>query len=264
MWVAAAAHADVVLQWTQVLPGAPAATVEITCANDRLAATLRSGPAQTPVRYIYRGDLGVLWTIQPLWRNYAQQDSVTEISERPDKNSRQIAAERILAHPPAERAQAEAEESARRELLDKVAILNFADSGKRERLNGVECAIWVATGTTVDSALAGNFTPRWRDEVWVAPWSVLGAQAKAKARAKTRDGIVEMSRTFDRWWQGTPVEGGVTAALRRLHEFGGCPVKMRHYLDGELAAEYVFTGASTRDESPDAYVVPPGFERLLH
>lgn len=252
------AQADVVLRFTQTLQTDAKAQIEVYCAPGRIAARFLGPQAMTQPRYVYRADLGVLWAILPMWKAYIQQDSVTEIAERVDKNSRQAVEERILAHPPSERAQAMAEEQALAAALRQAALLRFADSGQRDSVAGVDCAVWVATGTAAEATSGDGQASRWRDEVCIASWSAIGAGEGAP------DAVLDMSRTFDRWWDGTPVRGGVAVVIRGLRALGGCPLRLRHYVDGALAAEYVFTRATVREVPPETYDVPAGFERREH
>ena len=255
LW-ASAARADLVVWFTQTLakPAGVAAEVEVSCAHDRVTAHVVGAPSTAQANYIYRADLGVLWTVLPLWRAYVQQDDVTEIVGRARKNTAEDAEERILALPAAERPPAEAAEKARQAALQRAAVLQFTDSGRHETVAGVECAIWVAGSPAPDSTASAGL-PEWRDEVSVAPWSVLGAEVRMP------DALLDLSRTLEHWYQGTPAQGGVLAVLRALPALGGCPVRVRHYVGGELMAEYVFSRALIRDVTPGAYVIPPGFER---
>lgn len=255
---APAAHADLVVQYTQQRVPASAAPLElrVSVARDRFAVEVLGPAAATQARYVYRADLGVLWTILPLWRAYVQQDSVTEIAARTGKGETpQDAAERILARPPGEREQAEAEEAARRQRAALQAQFQFVDTGKREQVAGVECALWVATAAAPDTAAAGDGPPAWRDEVWVAPWNVLGAGDAIPAA------VLDLSRTAERWWGGTQVQGGVLTLVRALPALGGCPIRFRHFAGPDLVSEYLFGGARLRDVSPGLYVIPPGFVR---
>lgn len=115
--------------------------------------------------------------------------------------------------------------------------------------------MWVASGAAGDSATSGPATAGWRDEVWVAPWSVLGAGATMP------DAVGDLSRTFERWWGEPPVHGGVISVIRAFGALGGCPVRVRHSVGGDLVVEYVFMRARVRDVTPGLYVIPPGFVR---
>ena len=255
---ATAARADVDVRYTQLRGPAGAAPLElqVSVARNRLAVEVLGTAATTQARYVYRADLGVLWTVLPLWKAYSQQDSVTEIAARTGKGGTpQDAEERILARPPAERAQAEAEEAARREAAARSAQFQFVDTGKREQVAGVECALWVATGSASDSSATDPSGLTWRDEVWVAPWAVLGAGDAMP------DAVLDLSRTAERWWRGTPVHGGVATLVRALPGLGGCPMRFRHFAGPDLVTEYLFGGAHIRDVTPGLYVVPPGFVR---
>lgn len=258
VFAAPAARADLVVRCTQQRGPAGAAPLElqVSVAPTRLAVEVLGPAAPTQARYVYRADLGVLWTVLPLWKAYVQQDSVTEIAARTGKGGTpQDAEERILARPPAERAQAEAEEAARREAAARRAQFQFVDTGKREQVAGVECALWVATGGPADSTAAGPEGLAWRDEVWVAPWAVLGAGDAIP------EAVLDFSRTAERWWHGTPVHGGVLTLVRALPALGGCPIRFRHFAGPDLVSEYLFGGARLRDVTPGLYVIPPGFVR---
>lgn len=256
---APAAAADLVLTFTQSIPGNAPVPFELSCAQDRVAARPLSADAFRLPTYVYRADLDVLWTILPMWRSYTQQDSVTEIEDRVDKNSVQVSQERILAHPASERAQARAVEDALQAARLHFSNFAFTDSGKREQVAGMPCEIWVATGGEgADSTSIGEPNSAWRDEVAIAPWNRLTNGRNLEAVSN------DAAATFSHWWAGLPVHGGLLTVVRAIPQLGGCPVRLRHYTDGELSVEYTLTGMSVREVPPDVYAAPPGFELHAH
>lgn len=254
-----AAAADLVLTFTQTVPGSSPAQFEISCAKDRVAVRALGPDAFRLPKYVYRSDLGVLWAISSMWHNYTQQDSVTEIDQRSDKNSPRRSQERILARPAGERAQAVAEEEALQAARLRFSKVEFTASGKRETVAGLPCEVWVATGGEgPDSTSIGGPNPAWRDEVWVTPWSAVSNSELLKAVA------LDAGATFARWWAGLPVHGGERTVVRAIPKLGGCPVRVRHYVANELLVEYALTGTALREIPPETYVVPDGFDRTEH
>jgi hypothetical protein len=258
---ATAARAELIVRFEQRRLSGEVATEadgEVALGHDRIACGLDAVKGTPPPpRFVYRGDLQVLWTIQPLWTWYSQEDSVTASAARSmHKNDPHEEAEaRILQQPAAERARAEAEEQARRAAeaaaaAAAAAVPLTAAADVSETIAGVRCVRWDAAALHADGT-----QPEWRLEVWVAPWDAVGITADECAAA------LDMGRTFERWWRGTPADGRLVSALRALPQLGGFPVRIRQFHAGMLTAEYTFTAAKRQDVTPGLFVLPPGFAR---
>ncbi len=258
--VATSARADLVVGFQErKLAGdvTTEATGEITMGKDRMAAGMdgvKGAPA--PVRYVYRGDLQVLWTEQPLWKWYSQEDSVMAAAARSihKGDTPDDVEARILQRPAAERAQAEADERARQAAATAAtaaaAAVHFSAANVTETIGGFACSRWDAAALH-----AAGAQPEWRVELWVAPWSAVGITPEECAVA------LDMGRTLEHWWGGTPADGRLVFALRALPQVGGFPVCLRQFRDGKLVTEYTFTGVRRQDVTPGLYVLPPGFVR---
>ena len=258
--VATSARADLIVRFQQRRTAGDVTTEaagEITLSHDRMTSGMEGAKGTPPPpRFVYRGDLQVLWTIQPLWKWYSQEDSVSAMFMRSIHKGEltEDVEARILQRPAAERAQAEAEErahqAARAAATAAAAAVHLSPVDVSETIDGVHCRLWDAVALHVDGG-----QPEWRVEVWVAPWSAVGITSDECAVA------LDMGRTLEHWWHGTPTDGGLLLAFRALPTLDGFPVRIRQFRDGKLTTEYTFTGARRQDVTPGVYVLPPGFVR---
>jgi hypothetical protein len=223
---ATGARAELIVRFQQRRVSGDVATQaegKITLGHDRIACGMDAVQGTPPPpRFVYRSDLQLLWTIQPLWKWYSQEDSVTASAMRSMHKGdlHDDVGARILQRSAAERAQAEADERARQAALH-----------------------------------ADGEQPEWRLEMWVAPWSAVGITPDERAAP------LDLGRTMERWWRGTRADGRLVFAFRALPQLEGFPVRIRQFHAGTLTTEYTFSVARRHDVTPGLYVLPPGFAR---
>jgi len=250
-WAATAA-ADVVVTVEKKDLAVDPPTVDtqmIYMTPDKLSAEGEDGNGGK-VGMIYRGDRGLIWTIDHASKSYVEMDraAMAKMGEQLDAAMKQMQAQ--MAQMPEE--QRKMVEQMMKDksgaTSDKKPVVEIKPSSAKQTVAGKSCSRWDVNVDGVKTA-----------EMWGASWKDAGVDKESFAA------FHDLAAFMQTLMDSSPVlanaireEGGMFQGLDKVD---ACPVLIRSFADGKVVDETLFKSVQPGKVEASRFEVPAGYAK---